>query len=236
MIGIVLPTRARSVATFNLIGKIQETAGVELDHLRIALGVDKGDPEMRFYRGYAELTPGRVAVVVNHGRPGHGPAINIAAAYARHVWRADTLIKLDDDHMPRTAGWARELAETAGAWGIAYPDDGHQGEALPTVCAWGSALYDSLHRMVPGALRHLYVDDYWRELGKALGVLEYRGDLLVEHMHPHAGKAPDSDRYRAIYTKQRMIKAERAWELFRDSPMGLPYDVHQVTQAMEAER
>jgi hypothetical protein len=41
---------------------------------------------------------------------------------------------------------------------------------------------------LPG-LVHLYVDNAWLELGRAAGVLGYLPDIVIEHMHPGAGKA-----------------------------------------------
>lgn len=229
-VGVIIPTRERVEQVRALIWAIGSTADVPHSQLAIVLGVDASDRQMPAYRHLVEHSGG-VHLAINHGPRGHGRAINTAAAYARHALRATTLIKLDDDHMPRTLGWPALLAAAAGPWGMAYPDDGHQGAALPTVCAWGSSLYDALHRMVPGALKHLYIDDYWRELGRALDCLAYLPDVLVEHMHPHAGKAPDTMRYRALYAEPAKLGAEASWKRFRASQHGLPYDVAAVRRA-----
>lgn len=232
MIGVLIPTRERVEQVKALIWEIGATAGPRYDDLVIVLGVDVGDRQMAGYRelvAHSESTH----LAINHGHSSHAAAINTAAAYARHALRCTTLIKLDDDHVPRTDRWPALLEAAAGPWGLAYPNDGHQGAKMPTVCAWGSRLYDALHRMVPGALRHLYVDDYWRELGKALGLLTYLPDVLVEHMHPHAGKAAMTPRYEAIYSDVRQVRAEAAWLRFRESTHGLQYDVAVVRRAMD---
>lgn len=236
LVAVVIPTRERATQAWNLLGQVQATAGLPLDELLIVFAVDSSDRQLDMYRAYERLSPRGIATAVQPSK-GHGRAINYGAAVAYFAHRATTIIKIDDDHMPRTVGWARELADAAGEWGIAYANDGHQGEALPTVCAWGGELYGALRRMVPGALWHLYVDDYWRELGKALGRLTYLPEVLVEHCHPHAGhevSAADAARYAAIYADQRKLAAEHAWKLFRESTHGLAHDVATVRRAMAA--
>jgi hypothetical protein len=43
--------------------------------------------------------------------------------------------------------------------------------------------------MVYPELVHLYIDNHWKAWGEALGTLTYLNDVLLEHMHPFAGKA-----------------------------------------------
>jgi hypothetical protein len=43
--------------------------------------------------------------------------------------------------------------------------------------------------MVLPGMTHLFIDNYWSELGKRLGTLTYLPNVYLEHMHPAAGKA-----------------------------------------------
>jgi hypothetical protein len=36
---------------------------------------------------------------------------------------------------------------------------------------------------------HMYLDDYWLALGSALQRITYLPDVVIEHVHPLAGKA-----------------------------------------------
>jgi hypothetical protein len=43
--------------------------------------------------------------------------------------------------------------------------------------------------MVPPKMIHLYLDNFWMKLGKDLDKLKYIPEVILEHMHPIAGKA-----------------------------------------------
>ena len=45
------------------------------------------------------------------------------------------------------------------------------------------------------------IDDFWKTLGEHLGTLVYLSDVVLEHMHPNAGKAPMDDGYRAVNSR-----------------------------------
>ncbi len=44
-------------------------------------------------------------------------------------------------------------------------------------------------------LSHLYADNFWLELGNRLNKITYLDDVLIEHMHPAAGKATQDAGY-----------------------------------------
>jgi hypothetical protein len=52
-----------------------------------------------------------------------------------------------------------------------------------------SDIVRALGYMAPPALTHLFVDDFWRDLGRAADCLRYLPEVVVEHLHPIAGKA-----------------------------------------------
>lgn len=114
---------------------------------------------------------------------------------------------MGDDHRPRTIGWdvkyVEELTRLAGRCpnrrspgiGMVYGNDLLQGENLPTQVAMTSNIPVTLGRMVPWELAHLYTDTYWLHLGRMLGRISYLPDVVVEHMHPGAGKAHVDEGY-----------------------------------------
>ena len=95
---------------------------------------------------------------------------------------------------PRPApaqGWDRLLLEALdklGGEGIAYGNDLHQGEALPTAPVISSGIVGALGWMMGPGLKHMHVDDVWRDLGQAAGCLAYVPEVVIEHQHPDAGK------------------------------------------------
>lgn len=114
---------------------------------------------------------------------------------------------MGDDHRPRTVGWDLLLMQDAGD-GIAYGNDLFQGARLPTSVVMHADIVRALEYMALPALGHLYVDDHWLALGRAMGKITYRDDVVIEHMHPSAGKAPTDDQYRRVNSPER-FEADR---------------------------
>jgi hypothetical protein len=40
----------------------------------------------------------------------------------------------------------------------------------------------------PPPMKHLFLDNFWRDTGKALETLRYSPEIIIEHMHPYIGK------------------------------------------------
>lgn len=135
---------------------------------------------------------------------------------------------LGDDHRPRTRGWdeaylaaLRELGT-----GIVYGNDGFQGESLPTQCAMTSDIVATLGAMAPPTLKHLWIDNYWLDLGKGAGCIRYLPDVIVEHMHPAAGKATFDEGYLRVNALE-MYRQDRA-EYARIKQEALPAAIDAV--------
>jgi len=56
----------------------------------------------------------------------------------------------------------------------------------------------ALDGMVPPGLIHLYLDNFWMQLGKDLGAMTYLGHVVIEHLHPIVGKAKWDEVYKAV--------------------------------------
>ena len=105
---------------------------------------------------------------------------------------------MGDDHRPRSLRWDLEVActleDTPGA--VVYGNDLIQGAALPTAVLLDSRIITALGYFVPPGMLHLWLDNYWLELGRRLGTLRYLDAVVIEHVHPITGRAAwdDSDR------------------------------------------
>jgi hypothetical protein len=104
---------------------------------------------------------------------------------------------LGDDHRPRTVGWDDKVIASLENHNVVYGNDLLQGENLPTAVFLRSEIIQKLGFMAPPTLVHLYLDNFWLELGKAT-TIEYLPDVIIEHLHPFAGKAEWSDSYREV--------------------------------------
>lgn len=124
---------------------------------------------------------------------------------------------MGDDHRPRTSGWDEDILAALDEHpaAIVYADDLIQGPALPTAVAVSSVVITELGYMVPPGAVHLYLDNYWLELGRRLGSLRYLHDVVVEHCHPIAGTAPHDAGYAEVNAPEVYAADERVWHEYR---------------------
>lgn len=174
---IIVPTRGRPEAAAELL-TVWDGANADL-----LFAVDDDDPDRDTYAALdAWVTVGP--------RRRLGPTLNAAAAEYAGDYRAVGF--LGDDHRPRTPGWPEQFLEALDRHpvpGLAYGNDLLQGRNLPTAVVMDSRIIGALGRMVPEGLVHLFLDNYWLDLGRELDAIAYLDNVIVEHLHPVAGKA-----------------------------------------------
>ena len=85
---------------------------------------------------------------------------------------------------------------------MAYGNDLLQGQRLPTMIAMTSDIVKALGGMVPPKMKHLYLDNFWKKLGEDLEALTYIDAVVVEHMHPVAGKAEWDEGYKEVNAQE----------------------------------
>jgi hypothetical protein len=155
--------------------------------------VDHDDPSMDTYVSICEDTSLRIMVVPKASSGNMNLALNYgAAAVVAAGCEDDELIGfIGDDHRFRTKDWdvmLQSAAQQTGG-GLYYGDDLFQGENLPTAVFISAKIVRALGWFgLPGA-RHLYLDNTWKLLGDSADCLYYLPDIVVEHVHPAAGKA-----------------------------------------------
>lgn len=166
--------------------------------------------------------------MIPKGPPGIVHPVNIAAPSVE----SSIVGFMGDDHIPRTEGWDTKIIEkfesfSWGQPGIVYGDDKFQGQNLATAVFMSRSIIQTLGYMCPPDLKHLFVDNFWMDLGKGIENLHYLPDVVIEHLHPLAGKGewdvtyeecnnpnavPDRNayaRYKVLYLKRdiRNVKA-----------------------------
>jgi hypothetical protein len=137
---------------------------------------------------------------------------------------------MSDDVVPFTPNWDSILIESAGDWGISYGRDGIQNEKLPTHGVMGRKLANALGWVFLPELRHLYGDNYWREIGLGIGELHYHNNVEIQHFHFSNGKAAYDETYR-----RRVVDGDYDHRVF-DYWMahGREADLERVKQAMDS--
>ncbi|MEO3875535.1 hypothetical protein ABGB18_42710 [Nonomuraea sp. B12E4] len=169
--------------------------------------VDDDDPELLGYRGLLALIRPNKSMV---------EALNITAA---EVLKRDVTPKaigfMGDDHRPVTRGWDSAYLDALAALpGFVYGNDKIQGANLPTQVAISTSVVQTLGHMAPPTLHHLYVDNYWRTLGRSAGCITYLPDVVVEHRHPVAGTAPVDDGYLRVNAPEMYRKDREAFQAY----------------------
>jgi hypothetical protein len=219
---VIVPSRGRPKAVAELAEQCAKTCTADTVLLVV---VDSDDPAGPEYHA-----PAGTQVFFTWAPPdsGHVGAINYGAARALQDFQPFAIAKLDDDHRPRTKGWDTELLAALREMrtGIAYGNDLLQGQNLPTAPAITADIVRALGYMGPPALRHLFVDDFWRDLGAQAECLRYLPTVVVEHMHPLAGKAPMDDGYRRANASEQYRSDGDAYAAYKAD--GLADDVAKV--------
>lgn len=188
----------------------------------VVVALDNDDPTLDQYTTWLG-----VGVEWEVGRPnGFAPRQNAEA-----VARADNyfaIASLGDDLVPRTQNWDEIMVQHLKhlGTGIAYGDDLLQREALPTAPFMTSDIVRTLGWMSPPCLDHMYVDNFWLELGQQIDRLVFDPAVIIEHMHPGAGKAEVDESYARTNSAQSYARDRDAWSYYRRN--GFWNDVNRV--------
>lgn len=193
---MIIPTRNRPNNIRELVSSWLDTSNSGESELLIA--VDDDDLKLSEYQSL--VLPEDVHLIV-------GPRLRLGGTLNRlAIMNApfyDSLGFMGDDHRFRTPGWDIKFniaLYMLGKYGIVYGNDLLQGEALPTAVVLSSDIVKVLGYMAPPGLIHFYLDNFWKDLGNFIGTIKYFPDVIIEHMHPGAGKAPSDTGYQEVNT------------------------------------
>lgn len=214
-LAVIIPTRGRPENAARLETAFRETTTLGAVPVFVA---DEDDPRLGEYKEL--LAAGRLSrlMVYNHTEGGRGLCFPLNYAARRYADVYDNVGFMGDDHLPRTHGWDARVLDALDSTEprVVYGNDLLQGPALPTAVFLPSRIIKALGVMAPQVMRHLYLDNFWKHLGEQTGGLRYLGDVVIEHLHPVAGKAPWDERYAAVNASERDTADRLAWEEYRD--------------------
>lgn len=191
---VIVPSRGRPDNVAALIQSFNETRS----YAELLIVVDDDDELLERYELVMEDTPDWASLEITR-RKRLGPTLNDYAV--QNAVSYDVIGFMGDDHRPRTHHWDQRLAGAiarTGGVGVSYGNDLIQGANLPTAVWMSSCIVETLGYMVPPGMVHLYLDDFWKALGQRIGRLTYVHDVVIEHMHPIAGKASWDERYAEV--------------------------------------
>lgn len=209
----IVPSRGRP----GNIRELLETWEATRQHANLWICVDNDDPHVDEY-SKIKLPPWAATWVGPRKRL--GPTLNdYTATYCEALHggprQTDIIGFMGDDHRPRTPQWDRIIYETVinRGTGVYYGNDLLQGPALPTAVAMTGDIIGALGYMSPPGLIHLFLDNAWKDIGKATR-LNYLPNVVIEHMHPVAKKAEWDAGYTEVNANQQYVtdgEAYRAW-------------------------
>ncbi len=168
----------------------------------LCFAIDDNDPMRYDYLRALNGHPTWVDYVVGPSRNMcealRGAAMRVLANHRLGTHEADAIGFMGDDHRPRTFGWDARFLAGIQRRHIVYGNDTIQGVNLPTHVVMPTKIVEMLHGIAPQVFIHMYLDNYWKTLGQGAGCLEYMDDVIIEHMHPIAGKAQWDDGYKRV--------------------------------------
>lgn len=182
-LGILLPTRGRPDNLARFIVAVEGTADDWVLYLRL----DTDDPKAVMYDHVIGV--GWPNIRTFHGdRVGFGASLNELAAHAERDG-VSHLGMFGDDVVPETEGWDTALVAGLGEkLGVAYGDDGlrkKHAPDLPTHYVTQTEVYRRLGYLAPPTIRHLFLDNVARDVGRYLKNFVYV-PVKIRHLHPWA--------------------------------------------------
>lgn len=196
---VVLPSRGRPEKVAECVELLKENS--RISDICVAIDDDQSELYPRIDGVIYEVNP----------RLRMNGTLNLVAT--KYADKYETVFFLGDDHRTRTAGWDELLYAPIKekGYGLAYGDDKLQGKNLATAVMMSTNIIKTLGFMSPPALIHLYMDNFWMNLGTALDCLTYVPEATIEHMHFAAGKADMDDQYAEVNSKEMYQKDQNSY-------------------------
>lgn len=196
---IIVPSRGRPQSIAELVDDLERAKTSS----SLYVVVDEDDPTLEEYKKLSVELEFNYMITEREGK-GMAKPLNKAAKFLSDAGWYDHFCFLGDDHRPRTVDWDMELINKLDelGTGVVYGNDLFQGEALPTAVAMSGNIVKALGGMVPPGMIHLYLDNFWLQLGRDLNAICYLPEVIIEHLHPVAGKGEWDDQYREVNAEE----------------------------------
>lgn len=69
--------------------------------------------------------------------------------------------------------------------------------------------------MCPPNQKHLYLDDFWKDLGENLGTLKYVPSVVIEHMHFQINKSASDEIYERVNSQEMYAHDKIAYDNYK---------------------
>lgn len=221
----LVPTRNRVENAVELLDVFYETTVLDDSGILFIVGTE--DPRLEEYR--SRIPANHLFVFPDRGLV---KALNYVAP--RYVHEYSAIGFMGDDHRPRTTGWDQRYLDalrSIGA-GYVYGNDLLMGERIPTQVAISSSIIEALGFFGPPGFTHLCVDLTWRDMGAGLDRIIYLDDVIIEHMHPAAGKAEVDSGYKHVNSEFMVRKDEKEYKRWKQQDF--PRELERVRRHLDS--
>jgi len=212
---LIVPSRGRPKNIQRLYNALVETES-DVD---LYVGIDQDDPAIEQYLQLQFDTD--ITMVVSPERKRFGPTLNTISKYIANEY--PFLAWCGDDHLPRTKKWDERYRDELKRMnaGIVYGNDLVQGINIPTQMGFTSNIVKALGYAVPEGFIHLFIDNYFLELGKALDGVSYLEDVIVQHFHPCVGNAEQDLTYREANSPENWTNDQRRFHEYMENELNI---------------
>ncbi len=139
---------------------------------------------------------------------------------------------MGDDHVARTKDWDSKLiaaSKKLGPASLVYGNDLLAGQALPTAVLVHSRFVQILGYMAPRILRHMFLDDFWLEIGTRTKKLAYEEAVILEHLHFSIGKSESDATYQDTNQNVKNLRDKFAYKFYKAT--GMQRDIKKLAAA-----
>lgn len=218
---VILPSRGRPQKAKEAIESWRET---QTGHSQILVCTDLDDPTAKDYPQYSDVNYRQAK------RAYIGEILNQVVRYESYDYYAF----IGDDHRFRTKGWDELAIETiqkkGNGTGIVYGDDKLQGENLATAAIVSADIVKALGYMSLPGLRHLYIDNFWMEIGRGIERLFYVPEIVIEHMHFSIGKSVKDELYAQVNSPEMYSHDSQIFNEWKENYK--QEDIERIKEAM----
>lgn len=181
-LGILLPSRGRAHNVARFLDAVRTTASDSHVYLRL----DEDDPTLYAYAQILEHVNDAEYTLVTGPRTGFAASMNELAERAE-IDGMTHVGMFGDDVEPLTPYWDVALVDALGdRLGVSYGNDGlrkKHAPDLPTHYVTQIEVYRRLGYLAPPGIRHLFLDNVARDIGRVLKNFVYVPVTLTHH-HP----------------------------------------------------
>lgn len=206
---IIVPSRSRPENISRLANSLKETK----TNANFFVVLDEDDSKLE---NYEKLNCADI-IIAPKGNCGVTRPLNFAASKLKNKFLY--FMFMGDDHVPRTENWDLIFEEKLyeKKYGVAYGNDLLQGRNLATAVCMTQNIVFALNGMAPTSIQHLYIDNFWMQLGRDLNSLHYLENVIIEHLHPSCGKANWDESYRLTNSGESFNLNRKAFENYISS-------------------